>query len=148
MALICWFYILMILMWVLTSQVFQVFPLLSRQQPNSQWLLSAPYCNTSQGDWQMNRWGCHMFVKESAKRSLQLTNSSDISLSAIPPLSLLLQLLLAPFGRDTWLVTCLSCSAEKWQIETHLAGRAGRLMAGYQRLCWLMEKLRHLHNVL
>ena len=53
------------------------FPLLSRQQPNSQDELSAPYCNTSQGDWQTNRWGCHMFVKESAKCSLQLTNSSD-----------------------------------------------------------------------
>lgn len=54
------------------------FSLLSRQQPNSQGVLSAPYCNTSRGDWQTNRCGCHMFVKESAKCSLQLTNSSDI----------------------------------------------------------------------
>lgn len=54
------------------------FSLLSRQQPNSQRVLSAPYCTTSQGDWQTNRWGCHMFVKEPAKCSLQLANSSDI----------------------------------------------------------------------
>ena len=54
---------------------------------DSQGVLSAPYCNTSRGDWQTNRWGCHMFVKESAKCSLQLTNSSDIFLPAIPPLS-------------------------------------------------------------
>lgn len=32
----------------------------------------------------MNRWGCHMFVKGSAKYSLQLTNSLDIFLLAIP----------------------------------------------------------------
>ena len=36
-------------------------------------------------------------------------------------LSLSSQLSLAPFGRDTQIVTCLSGSAEMRQIETHLA---------------------------
>lgn len=63
-----------------------------------------------------------MFVKESAKCSLQLANSSDaFPLRDSLSLSVSSQLSLAPFGRDTQIVTCLSGSAETRQIETHLA---------------------------
>lgn len=68
--------------------------------------------------------------------------SDSLSLSLFP------RLLLTPFGRDTQLVMCLCSSAEKWQIEMHLAGRARRVIAGYQRLRRLMEKLKRLQNVL
>lgn len=132
--------------WLYILSIAASFSLLSRQQPNSQGVLSAPYCKTSQGDWQTNRWVCHMFVKES-KCSLQLTNSSDIFLSAILSLSLSSRSCCALHSGATRLVPRLSSSAEKCQIETHLAGTAGRVVTGYPRLCWLMEKPKCLQSV-
>ena len=112
--------------------------LLSSKQPNSSTELSVQCSNTRQRGWQTNRWGCHMFAMKPAKCSCQLTNSSDIFLSV--NLSLSSQRQLPPFGTDTWLVTCLSSSTERWETEINLADRGGSPIADYHSLCLLLER--------
>lgn len=115
-VLICWLYILKIVMQVFDKATDWSCYLLSRQQPSSQTTLSAPCCNTSQGDWQANRWDCHMFLKEPAKMFSPISKQMRLFFfSKSMPHSLSLHSLLNPFGSETWLVTCLSGSTEKWQ---------------------------------